>query len=534
MTVATTKRWTRLASRSALAALGVAALVSAACAPAAPAQMVAREPASGTVAQTAPKPPAPAATSAPAGAPKPATSAPAAKPALSPNEAAADSAQRSAGAAGAPANALQPAPPRPAPTPGGGTAQNTPNLPVVQNLGRRIIYTTSITILAEQLDGVPNQVATMALANGGYVAGIETRDENGVPTTIVTVKVPPAQYEALMRGVRGLAVEVREEKATTQDVTEEYDDAQTQIASLEAAHAQLLELMQRAGSVEELLKVQQQAAQVKVQIDRLKGRATALERLSDMATITLKAQLASVALQRDYTAVRASLRRAEATRASLEVQLKRARTPEEEAALRDRLGEAILQIAQLQQRVADLEAKAAAAKVTLPTSDETTASARADESLPQDYINTRVELRRQRSEQARLTGLLARGQGSQEDKDALTQVILAISRLEGQLRVIQERANQLSVTLPQLTDEQEAALAGVAPGQTRPAFEVPPQIARAWEASLTFLLGVTSALVFLWWAIPLAVMALVLLRRSGGLRVPRRNQPPLAPQPPAA
>src|SRR5207302_10090802 len=97
--------------------------------------------------------------------------------------------------------------------------------------------------------------------------------------------VPPDQYEATRGSIRDLAVDVRSEKATTQDVTEEFSDAQTQIASLEATHAQLLELMKRTGSVEELLKVQQQADQVRLQIDRLKGRATAIERLSSLASM---------------------------------------------------------------------------------------------------------------------------------------------------------------------------------------------------------------------------------------------------------
>jgi hypothetical protein len=76
---------------------------------------------------------------------------------------------------------------------------------------------------------------------------------------VVRLKVPPEQYEATMSAVRGLAVEVLAEKATTQDVREEYSDTQTQIASLEVSHAQLLELMKRTGSVDEPLKVQQQA-----------------------------------------------------------------------------------------------------------------------------------------------------------------------------------------------------------------------------------------------------------------------------------
>ncbi len=312
-----------------------------------------------------------------------------------------------------------PAPPTPTPESGGDA---NPQLPIVQSLNRMIVYTADVTLLIDDLDTFPDRVGTVVLARGGYVAGIETRDDGGIPTTVVRLKVPPQQYAATMSALRGLAVEVRNQQATTQDVTEEYSDTQTQIASLEATHAQLLELMQRSGSLEEVLKVQQQAAQVRLQIDRLKGRAAALERLSALATITARGQLASAVLRRDFTAERAALRRAEATRASLEQQLKRVRTAEEEAGIRDRLGEVQLELDRRTVRLADLAAKAAAIQVVLPASEITTAAG---------------------------------------------------------------------------------------------GFEVPGQIRSAWEASLVFLLGVASTLVFLWWLVPLGVAALLALRGRG-------------------
>ncbi len=372
-----------------------------------------------------------------------------------------------------------------------------------------IIYTTEVTLLAESLDSFPDRVGTMALGHGGYVAGVETREENGVPSVVVKVKVPPKEYDAFMRGLRGLGLEVRDEKATTQDVTEEFSDVQTQIASLEATHAQLLELMKRTGSVEELLKVQQQAQQVKLQIDRLKGRATALERLSDLATITVRAQLARVVLQRDYVTARSALRRAETTRASLEAQLKRAKTPEEEASIRDRLGEVALEITRLQSRIADLERTAASAHVELPTSEPTAPSAGLEETLPKDYIDTRVALRRARYDEAELTRAVRAGK---PEGDKLAEAILRVNQLTARLKTIQDRANQAGITLPTLTDEQEAALAGITPAQTG-GLDVPEPIRNAWDASLRVLLAIGSGVIFLWWALPLIAVAAILWRR---------------------
>ncbi len=398
--------------------------------------------------------------------------------------------------------------PQPVPTSAPAGDAN-PQLPIVQNLGRMIVYTADVTLLVDDLDSLPERVGTIAMARGGYVAGVETKDEGGVPTTIVRLKVPPQRYDETMGALRGLAVEVRDQKATTRDVTEEYSDTQTQVASLEATHAQLLELMKRTASVEELLKVQQQAAQVKLQIDRLKGRASALERLSDLASITIRGQLASAALGRDYVSERAALRKAEVTRASLELQLTRARNPEEEATIRDRLGEVQLEIERRQARLADLARKAESIHVALPAADPDGAPRQGQTDISRQYIDTRIALRRAQRAQQELTDALRAGR---PDVDAakLTEAILSVNQLSAQLKAVQERATQLGVALPTITPEQEAVLAGEVSAAGGPGLPAP--VISAWNASLGLLTAAASAIVFFWWLAPILGAALAVMR----------------------
>ena len=61
------------------------------------------------------------------------------------------------------------------------------------------------------------------------------------------------------------------------------------------------------------------------------------------------------------------MRRAEAQRSQTIKAIQVAKTPEEEATLRDRLGETNLGLDRLNARVTDIQAKAQAASITLPT-----------------------------------------------------------------------------------------------------------------------------------------------------------------------
>ena len=208
--------------RTFLAAVALSAALLTACAsatePASPASVAATpapaKPAAGAAQSSPPAAAKPAATAAPA------------------NKAAAEAdAARSSGVA-APAAAA--APPRPAaPQQPGAIAQPAPIQPPAPTpvkpaepapvtpaqAGRMVIYTTEVSVLVSSPAQLVNSLGDVVAQAGGYVAGVENKDEGGVPVTTIRLKIPPDRYESAMRQIRGLAVEVTSEKATTQDVT---------------------------------------------------------------------------------------------------------------------------------------------------------------------------------------------------------------------------------------------------------------------------------------------------------------------------
>ena len=323
-----------------------------------------------------------------------------------------------------------------------------------------VIFTTDVAVLVTNPSQLVNSLGDVVTQAGGYVAGVENKDENGIPVTTVRLKIPPDRYEAAMRQIRALAVEVTSEKATTQDVTEEFSDVQTQIAALEASHAQLVKLLERAQNVEEILKIQEKVTQTKVQIDRLKGRETFLQRSAELATVTVNARPAQEVLARTFSTLRTSLRRAEAQRAQTLKAIQAARTPEEEATLRDRLGEIVLEVDRLTARIADVQTKAQAASIALPTpaQDDPTTAATTDQDLQLEYMRLKGEHRAAVAEVDRLT---RDERGNPEARESLRQAIARVTTLETQVKAIEERARRGGIALPNLTADQIATLAGL-------------------------------------------------------------------------
>ncbi|MBI3967013.1 MAG: DUF4349 domain-containing protein, partial [Chloroflexi bacterium] len=443
--------------------------------------------------------------------------------------------------AGAPA-APAPAQSAPAPSGSGQSAEGSnPALVRAPADDRRIIYTTEISLLVKSVTEAVATLTNLATGSGGFVAGVESKEEQNLPVTVVKLRVPPARYDATIAELRRMAVEVKSEKATTQDITEEFADVQTQIASLEATHKQLLEILTQAKTVEDIIRINERANSVKLQIDRLKGRLSFLERQSDLATITAFLRPAEGWLARDYSAQRSSLRKAEANKAAAELALQRAKTPEEANAARDRLSESTLEVERLSARLKEIEAAAKRAEVELPQAPPEAASlVNPAQQLPEEYIKARVELRKAERSQDRITKELRRTDLSPEQqtelRNQLRASILEVQRLQAQVRNLTERAQQLAITLPALTPEQEAALIGD-PAEPAPA---PPSVWRpvrlAWEQSLTFLstlgVGLLVLVAFFWWLIlPLAIAIPFVYRFVANRRRPRVGQPPVSPPP---
>ena len=133
----------------------------------------------------------------------------------------------------------------------------------------------------------------------------------------LVVRVPANQFGVALDEIKKLATNVPEEKATGQDVTEEFIDLEARIKTQKALETQFLGIMRQANKVEDALEVQRQIAEVRTEIERLEGRKRFIENRSSLATITVNIQAPKPVLVTTTTGFGHSLR--EAVSESVEV-----------------------------------------------------------------------------------------------------------------------------------------------------------------------------------------------------------------------
>src|SRR5262249_10289424 len=106
-------------------------------------------------------------------------------------------------------------------------------------------------------------------------------------TVTLQVRIPAAQFSAAMEEIRAVGARVIQEKETGQDVTEEYIDLEARIKNQKALEAQILEIMKRAGKIEDALYVQKDLDNVRTEIEKLEGPKRFLDSQTSLSTINV-------------------------------------------------------------------------------------------------------------------------------------------------------------------------------------------------------------------------------------------------------
>jgi hypothetical protein len=158
---------------------------------------------------------------------------------------------------------------------------------VSQVAARLIVRNASLTLIVQDTQAQLDVIAGLASRLNGYIASSSTQKyEQGLQARL-TLRVPSDKLDEAMAELRKLAVEVREEQITGEDVTAEYTDLTSRMKNLEAAEAQLRDILSKAEKTEDVLSVFNQLTQIRGEIEQTKGRMQYLSQSASLATINV-------------------------------------------------------------------------------------------------------------------------------------------------------------------------------------------------------------------------------------------------------
>lgn len=163
---------------------------------------------------------------------------------------------------------------------------------------RMIIRNASLALQVENVEAALQKVRDIARSSGGFVSSsntyLEKANDHERTVANVVIQVRSDAFDSAMTALRQLALKVDSENVSTQDVTEEYVDLESNLRNLKASEAAILRLMDRAQRIEDILALQRELTNIRGQIERLEGRKRFLERRTEMATIAVTLRLPPV------------------------------------------------------------------------------------------------------------------------------------------------------------------------------------------------------------------------------------------------
>lgn len=152
---------------------------------------------------------------------------------------------------------------------------------------RKVIKEYDLTLQVGSSVKTEKMVQDLLARVHGYVQESQLINEDrGSRQVIVTLRVPSEKADEFCARLSGLG-RILDRRMTTQDVTKDYQDLQSRLRNWQRQEEQLLSIMQRSGTVADVLAVAKELGDVREKIESLTGEIRFLSNKTDFALIRL-------------------------------------------------------------------------------------------------------------------------------------------------------------------------------------------------------------------------------------------------------
>ncbi|MCX8192148.1 MAG: DUF4349 domain-containing protein [Nitrososphaerales archaeon] len=156
----------------------------------------------------------------------------------------------------------------------------------LEMIGRKIIYEGWLVIEVKDIDSTIEQIHRIVREMGGFVSQMSFSKYGEAKSATVTVRVPQVKFYTTLQYIGRLG-ELKDSKVSSQDVTEKYIDLEARLKNAQRQEQRLLQLLDRAQKVDEMLRIEQELTRVREQIELYMSQLRYLERRVEYSTITI-------------------------------------------------------------------------------------------------------------------------------------------------------------------------------------------------------------------------------------------------------
>lgn len=150
---------------------------------------------------------------------------------------------------------------------------------------KKIMKDGHLSMEVSDLDETREAVEELALTYDGFISSYQEYGTDNDRSISMTIKVPVDKFSMTVDMIRKMADDITSASTSANDVTDQYVDTQARLDNEMAYEAQLITVLDKAETVEDILAVQAELNVVREKIERLEAQIDYLEDTTDYSSV---------------------------------------------------------------------------------------------------------------------------------------------------------------------------------------------------------------------------------------------------------
>jgi uncharacterized protein DUF4349 len=178
-----------------------------------------------------------------------------------------------------------------------GNAASAPDkgIPTVVVSGdRNLILTAKIDMRSKDPWLTSDRAQAIASGLGGDVLNLSQSGTADTRSASLTIRVPSSRFGDALQQLKSLEGEVQTSGVSAQDVTDQFVDLQARLTAKQAEEQRYIAILNRANTIDEILKVDASLGSVRTQIEQLTAQINSIKQRTDFSTISMSISTLSV------------------------------------------------------------------------------------------------------------------------------------------------------------------------------------------------------------------------------------------------
>ena len=171
-----------------------------------------------------------------------------------------------------------------------GVASTTTNqgIPtVVVSADRNLILTAKIDMRSKDPWATSDRAQAIASGLGGDVLNLSQSGTADTRSASLTIRVPSNRFGDALQALKSLDGEIQTSGVSAQDVTDQFVDLQARLTAKQAEEQRYIAILNRANTIDEILKVDASLGNVRTQIEQLTAQINSIKGRTEFSTISM-------------------------------------------------------------------------------------------------------------------------------------------------------------------------------------------------------------------------------------------------------